>query len=77
MLKCYLNKKAHGAKVSVEAYGDLEELTDDIGNIIHTLYWHIKDGDPEMAEEFKKILQDYVADDGVAWKSRSELMKEE
>ena len=77
MLKCNVNKKARGMKVSVEAYGDAEELTDDIGNIIHSLYWYIKDGDPEMAEEFKEILQGNLADDGVVWKPLAELMKEE
>ena len=76
MIKCYANKDRK-APVSVEVEGTVEEIVDDIGNIVHTLYHHLKKGDPETAEEFKEGIQDIFADEGPAWMTREQLLKED
>ena len=76
MIKCYANKNRK-RPVSVEAEGTIEEIVDDIGNIVHSLYHHLKEGDLETAEEFKDGIKDIFADEGPAWMTREELLKED
>lgn len=78
MIEYKVNRKDPVAKVYVETEGTTEELADDIGNLIHSIYEQGKElAGQEFADEFKAIIQSYVADDGPVWMSHAELMKEE
>lgn len=76
MIKCYANKNRK-ASVSVEVVGTIEEIVDDIGNVVFTLYHHMKEDNPETAEKFKDGIQYIFADKGPAWMTREELLKED
>lgn len=75
MIKCYANKHNRKAPVSMEAEGTIEDIVDDIGNVAHTFFHHLKEGDPEAAEEFKTGLQAIFAEDGPVWMTREELLE--
>ena len=77
MIKCYVNKNDHTEKASVEANGTIEEIVDDIGNITHTLYFHLMEQGPELAEAFKEAIQLIFAGEGPAWMTREQLLEEE
>ena len=77
MIKCYVNKDNHKAPISVEAEGTIEEIIDDIGNIAHAFFHHLKEGDPESAEEFKTGLQAIFADEGPVWMTREQLLEDD
>ncbi len=77
MIKCYVNKNDTADKASVEANGTIEEIVDDIGNITHTLYFHLMEQGPELADAFKEAIMLLFADDGPAWMTHEELMKED
>lgn len=77
MIKCDVNKRNPIDKIFVEAGGTIEEIADDIGNITNAIYYHLKEQDPEAAEDFKHTIQAIFADEGPAWMPREELMKED
>lgn len=77
MIKCYVNKNDPAEKASVEANGTLGEIVDDIGNITHTLYFSMMEQGTELAEAFKEAIMLIFADDGPAWMTREELLKED
>lgn len=78
MIKYKVNRKDPVASLHVETEGTIEELADDIGNLIHTIYEQCKElVGQEIADAFKEVIQSYVADDGPVWMSHDELMKED
>lgn len=77
MIKCYVNKHDPYERSSVEADGTIEEIVDDIGNLTRNLYFHLMEQDPEHAEAFKEAIMLFFADEGPAWMSREELLKED
>ena len=74
MIKCYVNKHGHTDKRIVEAEGTVGEIANDIGNLTHTIYHHIKENDAEGAEVFKEVIQEIFAVGGTVWMTHEELL---
>ena len=76
MLYCRVNRNNPTNKISVEADGTIDEIANDIGNLVRTLYFSIKADYPESADTFKSVIQGIIQDDSSVWMTDAELMRE-